>query len=83
MVGVARVTGESYPDPTSDDPRWVVVDLEPVQPFVRPASLAEIRTEPRLAEIALVRRSRLSVMPLRRTDFDRILRIGQTKLRKS
>ncbi len=83
VVGIARVTGESYPDPTSDDPSWVVVDLEPVQPFVRPVPLAEIRTEPQLADIALVRRSRLSVMPLRRADFDRILRIGETKLQKS
>ncbi len=82
VVGIARVTGESYPDPTSDDPRWVVVDLEPVQPFVRPVPLTEIRTQPQLADIALVRRSRLSVMPLRRADFDRILRIGETKLQK-
>ena len=81
VVGVARVTAESYPDPTADDPRWVVVDLEPVQPLARPVSLVAIKSDPKLSEIALVRQSRLSVMPLPAAAFRRILRLGETPLR--
>jgi predicted RNA-binding protein with PUA-like domain len=78
VVGISRVARESYPDPTADDPRWVAVDLVPVQPLRKPVSLARIKAEPRLAELALVRQSRLSVMPIRRAEFERILRLGET-----
>ncbi len=81
VVGVARVTRESYPDPTSDDDRWVVVDLEPVKPLREPVSLATIKADSELAQIPLVRQSRLSVMPLERSAFQRILRLGRTRLR--
>lgn len=80
VVGVAKVTGESYPDPTADDPRWLVVDLAPVRPLEESVALADIKAEPALAEIALVRQPRLSVMPLRKREFDRILRLGRTRL---
>jgi predicted RNA-binding protein with PUA-like domain len=78
VVGIARVARESYPDPTADAPRWVAVDLVPVRPLCKPVSLARIKAEPRLAELALVRQSRLSVMPIRRAEFERILRLGET-----
>jgi predicted RNA-binding protein with PUA-like domain len=80
VVGVARICGESYPDPTTDDERWVVVDVEPVVPFVRPVTLAEIKAEPALEDINLVRRGRLSVVPIDRVEFQRILAMGKTKL---
>ncbi len=80
VVGVTRVARESYPDPTTKDDRWVVVDVEPVVPFERPVSLSEIKADPKLQEIALVRRSRLSVLPLEKSAFDRILRLGETRL---
>ena len=80
VVGVARVKKESYPDPTTDDDRWVVVDLEPVVPLSKAVSLAEIKAEPALAEIALVRRSRLSVIRLDRAAFQHILKMGKTKI---
>ena len=80
VVGVARVAKESYPDPTTDDERWVVVDLRPVKALKEPVSLAEIKADPQLAEIPLVRQSRLSVMPLERKAFERILRMGKTTL---
>ena len=80
VVGVARVRRESYPDPTTDDERWVVVDLEPVQSFKEPVSLAVIKTDPELRDIPLVRQSRLSVMQLERAVFQRILRLGKTRL---
>ena len=81
IVGVARVTRESYPDPTSDDERWVVVDVEPVKPFVEPVTLARIREDPELAEIAMLRYNRLSVVPITRPEFRRILKLGRTPLR--
>ncbi len=80
VVGVARVTREAYPDPSSDDPRWVVVDLEPVTPLTRPVSLAEIKADPGLRGIPLVKHSRLSVMPIERSAFQRILALGRTRL---
>jgi predicted RNA-binding protein with PUA-like domain len=80
VVGVARVTRPAYPDPTSDDERWVVVDLAPLKALKQPVGLADIKADPGLARIPLVTRSRLSVMPLPKPAFDRILRKGGTKL---
>jgi predicted RNA-binding protein with PUA-like domain len=80
VVGVARVTREAYPDPKAGDPRRVVVDLAPVKPLAKPVSLKEIKADARLAGIALVRQSRLSVMELPKAAFDRILALGDTKL---
>ena len=81
VVGVARVTKRAYPDPTSDDPRWVVVDLAPLQLLARPVALSRIKSDAALAGIPLVRQSRLSVMKLERAAFDRILRLGETRLK--
>ena len=80
VIGVARIARESYPDPTTKDDRWVVVDVEPVVPFERVVPLSEIKVDPTLRGIALVRRSRLSVLPLEKSAFDRILRLGKTRL---
>jgi predicted RNA-binding protein with PUA-like domain len=80
VVGVARVCKESYPDPTSDDPQWLVVDVEPVVALAEPVGLADIKAEPALAEMALVRRGRLSVVPVERLEFQRVLSMGKTKL---
>ena len=82
VVGIARVTRSAYPDPTSDDPRWVAVDLAPVQPFGEPVTLKRIKADPALREIPLVRQSRLSVMALEPSAFDRILFLGKTRLRR-
>ncbi|AXE16944.1 EVE domain-containing protein [Runella rosea] len=73
VVGIAQVDREAYPDPTTDDARWVVVELVPVQKLKRPVSLQEIKSDNRLQEIALIRQSRLSVMPIKREEFDLIL----------
>ncbi len=80
VVGVAKIVKEAYADPTSDDERWVVVDVAPVKPLAGPVSLAAIKAEPALAEMALLRRSRLSVVPVSKPHFDRILEMGRTKL---
>ena len=82
VVGIARVTRTAYPDPTTDDSRWVVVDIEPVRKLTSPVSLKAIKCEPRLQEMALVRQSRLSVMPVDKAEFERILALGKTKLPK-
>jgi predicted RNA-binding protein with PUA-like domain len=76
VVGVAKVTRESYPDPTTDDERWVVVDLAPVKALKEPVTLADIKADPKLAEIPLIKRSRLSVTPMPKAAFDRILKKG-------
>jgi predicted RNA-binding protein with PUA-like domain len=80
VVGVARVTKTAYPDPTTDDERWVVVDLEPVKPLSQPVTLKAIKADAALAKMPLVTHSRLSVMPVDKKSFDRVLRLGKTKL---
>jgi predicted RNA-binding protein with PUA-like domain len=81
VVGVARVTREAYPDPTTDDPRWVVVDLEPVKRLKEPVGLPVIKTDRVLRTAPLVRQSRLSVMPFEKGQFERVLALGKTRLR--
>jgi len=76
VVGIAKVTRSAYPDPTSSDARWLVVDLAPVKPLNAPVSLATIKADPQLRRIPLVTHSRLSVMPLEKADFERILELG-------
>jgi len=80
VVGIAEILGESYPDPTSDDERWVVVDVAPLLPFARPVSLATIKADPSLKEIALIRRGRLSVVPITPLEFRYIAKLGKTKV---
>jgi predicted RNA-binding protein with PUA-like domain len=80
IVGVATIVKESYPDPTTDDDRWVVVDIAPVTPFVVPVTLAQVKAEPKLSEIQLVTRGRLSVVPVTAAEFKRLLAMGKTKL---
>ena len=80
IVGVAKVTREAYPDPTAKEGDWSVVDLKPVKAMVEPVTLEQIKAEAKLSEIALIKQSRLSVMPLRSPEFRRILQLGQTKI---
>ncbi len=82
VVGVARVKKESYADPTTDDERWVVVDFAPVVAFKEPVTLATIKADPKLQEMQLVRRSRLSVVPVTSAEFSHILRLGKTGIPK-
>ena len=80
VVGVARVTREHYPDPTTDDERWVVVDLAPVKALAQPVTLAQIKADRSLADIALVRQSRLSVVPVTDEEWALLLSMAQTSL---
>ena len=80
IVGVARVTKEAYPDPTTNDRRWVVVELTPVTPLTRPVELSEIKADGELGDMVLARNSRLSVMPVEANEFRRVLALGETRL---
>ena len=79
VVGVAKVTTEAYLDPTAKAGGWSVVDLKPVKAMVESVTLDQIKTDPKLVKIALIKQSRLSVMPLRAAEFKRILQLGKTK----
>ena len=78
VVGIAKVTRSAYQDPTTDDDRWVVVDVAPVKPLKVPVALAQIKADPQLVQIPLVTHSRLSVMPIAKSDFERIVKLGKT-----
>ncbi|MFN8542797.1 MAG: EVE domain-containing protein [Candidatus Binatia bacterium] len=76
VVGICEVAREAHPDPTADTPQWVAVDLVPVRRLRRAVTLERIKQTPALADVALIRQSRLSVMPLTRAEFDTIVRLG-------
>ncbi len=82
IVGIAEVTREAYPDPTTDDHRWVVVDLIPVKGFKIPVTLEDIKAHKELSEIALIKQARLSVMPITKKEFQILLKLGKTSLGK-
>ena len=69
VVGIAEVIREHYQDPTTDDDRWSVVDIKPLQALPKPVALAAIKKEPRLSTMQLVTRSRLSVSPVTADEF--------------
>ena len=69
VVGIAKVMRTAYPDPTAKEGDWSTVDLAAVKPLARPVTLREIKSNPRLRGIPLVRQSRLSVMPLAEPEF--------------
>jgi predicted RNA-binding protein with PUA-like domain len=76
IVGIAKVVKEFYQDPTTDDPNWVVVDLAPVESLKRPVTLAEIKAEPALKDIQLIKLGRLSVAAIKAEEFDKILEMS-------
>lgn len=79
VVGIAKVTRLAYPDPTTDDDRWICVDLAPVKPLPEPVSLDRIKEDAELHTIPLVKQSRLSVMPLEEKAYKRIVKLGGAK----
>jgi predicted RNA-binding protein with PUA-like domain len=76
VVGIAEVVREAYPDPTTSDERWVVVDLAPVKALGKPVTLVTIKKTPSLKGIPLLRQARLSVMALPKDAFDTIVKLG-------
>jgi len=76
VVGIAEVTKSAFPDTTADEPGWVAVELKAVKPLARPVTLEQIKGEPSLSDILLVRHSRLSVMPLPADAYKTIVKFG-------
>jgi len=79
IVGICKVTKEAYPDPTAEKGDWSVVDVVPVKRLNKPVTLKEVKATPELQNIALVRIGRLSVMPLEKAEFEKILEMGETE----
>jgi predicted RNA-binding protein with PUA-like domain len=75
VVGIMKITGIGQPD--GEDGSWVKVPVEPVRPLARPVTLAEIKAEPRLAKMELIRQSRLSVAPVRDEEWKLVLEMGK------
>jgi len=75
VIGIMRIIREAQPDPK--DPDWVSVRVEPMSPLARPVTLAEIKAEPKLAKMELIRQSRLSVAPVRDDEWKLILEMAK------
>lgn len=76
IVGLAKIVKTAYPDPTADEDGWVAVDLAPVKALKTPVTLEQVKADKNLADIALVRLSRLSVQPVKPAEFERIKKLG-------
>ncbi|ACI52668.1 protein of unknown function DUF55 [Gluconacetobacter diazotrophicus PA1 5] len=76
IVGVVEIVREAYPDPTAESGAWVCVDVRAVGPMPHPVTLAAIKADPDLADLALVRQSRLSVVPVSDTQWGHLCRMG-------
>lgn len=79
VVGIAKVVKEFYQDPTTPDPNWVVVDLQPVKAVKEPVTLAQMKAEKRLENFQLVRQGRLSVCAVTESEYETILEMGGMK----
>ena len=77
VVGIAKVMRPAYRDPTAKEGDWSTVDLAPLKPLRHPVTLREIKSNPRLKNIQLVRQSRLSVMPLAESAFRQIVKMAE------
>jgi len=76
IVGIMEVTREAYPDQTSSDPQWLTCDFQPVLTLSKPVTLSEIREEPTLAKLLLIRQPRLAVMPVTKEESMDIKRLS-------
>jgi predicted RNA-binding protein with PUA-like domain len=80
IVGVAKVVAEAYADPTAKEGDWSVVDLAPERALSRPVSLAALKQDKTLSQMAVVRKPRISVVPVLSDELDRILELAETRL---
>jgi predicted RNA-binding protein with PUA-like domain len=78
IVGLTRVAREAYPDPTAQEGDWVCVDLIPAKTLTRPVTLAAIKTDAAVKDIPMVKNSRLSVTPLTKLQFDRLMAMAES-----
>ena len=79
IVGVVEVVREAYPDPTAEKGDWVSVDMKAVRPLPKPVALADIKADPSFADLELMRQSRLSVIPVSKSHWDKLCRMGGWK----
>ncbi len=79
IIGIVEVVKEHYPDPTDKTGRFVVIDAKAKKKLKRSVSLEEIKNNPKLSNIALIKQSRLSVMPLKKVEWDIILKLSQKR----
>ncbi len=77
VVGTAEVSREAFQDVTDDSGKWIAVEIKPVKKFAKALTLDEIKADETLRNIALIKQSRLSVMPLTREEFEMIVNIGK------
>ena len=80
IVGITRVIKEAYQDPTTDDDRWVAVDVEAIKPLNKSVTLAQIKADDTFANMALVKQGRLSVGPVQEFEFEEIMKLAETSL---
>lgn len=76
VVGIVKITKEAYQDPTTDDERWLVVDVVAVEDVPNPVTLADIKAEEKLSDMVLVRNSRLSVQPVTDAEWKYVRKMG-------
>ena len=80
IVGIAKVTKEAYPDPTAEEGDWSAVGVAPVKKLAKPVNLATIKAHPLLSKMALVKKSRISVVPVTDAELRAVLKLAETKL---
>ncbi|MEP1767221.1 MAG: EVE domain-containing protein [Sulfitobacter sp.] len=79
VVGIVEVCAAAHPDSTTDDPRWECVDIRALRPFAQPVSLEMVKAQEPLADMALVRSSRLSVQPVTQAEWEMVCALGKTE----
>lgn len=80
IIGIVEVIAAAHPDSSTDDPRWECVDIKAIAPMARPVTLDEVKADPALVNMALIKQARLSVQPVSEDEWDHILRISNTVL---
>ena len=78
IVGIAKVIKEFYPDPTAKEGDWSVVDIAPVKKLTKTVSLEDIKSNPLLKNMAFLKQGRLSVSPVTKTEYDILLKMGES-----
>jgi predicted RNA-binding protein with PUA-like domain len=80
VVGLAEVSREHYPDPTAEGKDWSAVDFVPLKALTEPVTLEQMRTNPKLSNMVVLKQGRLSVSPVTKAEFEAVLAAGKTKL---
>jgi predicted RNA-binding protein with PUA-like domain len=82
IVGIAEIVREAYQDPTTIDANWVAVDLKPLEALPKPVTLADVKAEPTLQDMDLIRLSRLSVGEVKEQEYKKVLKMAGVKATK-